>query len=199
MKQHSFSKTLENWLKSSEPKTIRGLTKVLDDRSFALLFVLLMATAALPIPTGGITHVFELIVMLLAIELILGRSTIWLPRSWADKQLGSKLVKSGLPKLIDKIRWVEKRSKPRLGNVINHHYSLRLIGFIVLVLAATAFIAPPFSGLDTLPALGIVLIGLGLILEDGLVFLAGAISGAVGIGLVLALSDLIIRSVGRLL
>lgn len=199
MDPHSFSNTLAVWLKSDRPKTIGGLTKVLNDRSFALLFVLLMAIPALPVPTGGVTHIFELIVMLLALELIIGRRSVWLPKRWEKKKLSKNITQTGIPKLIDKVRWIEKRSRPRYGQVINNRHSLRVVGLLVLLLAVAAFVAPPFSGLDTLPSLGIVLIGLGLILEDGLVFIAGALCGAIGIGLVLALSDLIIRTVGHLL
>jgi hypothetical protein len=41
--------------------------------------VLLLGPSALPLPTGGATHVFEIIAMLLALELIAGRDQIWLP------------------------------------------------------------------------------------------------------------------------
>jgi hypothetical protein len=42
--------------------------------------VLLLGVPALPLPTGGATHVFEIIAVLLALELIVGREEIWLPR-----------------------------------------------------------------------------------------------------------------------
>ena len=44
---------------------------------------------------------------------------------------------------------------------------------------ASAFFAPPFSGLDTLPALGVVIISLGVLLED---FLIVAVGLAIGLG-----------------
>jgi hypothetical protein len=57
----------------------------------------------------------------------------------------------------------------------------RLIGVVVLIGAIAAFVAPPFSGLDTLPALGVVMLSLGVILEDALVVLAGVLVAAAGI------------------
>ncbi len=43
-----------------------------------------------------------------------------------------------------------------------------------------AFVAPPFTGLDTLPSLGVVLISLGVLLDDALLALIGLVVGAVG-------------------
>src|SRR3954467_3392969 len=63
---------LERWLAGDESKTIGDLIDVFEEKSFAVLFVLLLSIPALPLPTGGVTHVFEVIAMLLALELIVG-------------------------------------------------------------------------------------------------------------------------------
>ena len=63
----------------------------------------------------------------------------------------------------------------------------RLFGVIVFALALAAFVAPPFSGLDTLPALGGVAIALSIILEDVLVLGIGALIGGGGIALIVTL------------
>ena len=42
---------------------------------------------ALPLPTGGATHVFEVIAVLLALQLIAGREHIWLPERWRRLEL----------------------------------------------------------------------------------------------------------------
>ncbi|MEA2335963.1 MAG: hypothetical protein QOG40_2453, partial [Solirubrobacteraceae bacterium] len=76
------SDQLERWLKGDGEKTLGGLIDVFGEGSFAIIFVLLMAVPALPLPTGGVTHVFEVITMLLALELIIGRRTVWLPDRW---------------------------------------------------------------------------------------------------------------------
>jgi hypothetical protein len=58
---------------------------------------------------------------------------------------------------------------------------------LVLACCAGAFFAPPFTGLDTLPALGGVLISLGVLLEDALFVLAGVLVAAGGIVLEIVL------------
>ena len=81
-KEKSFSDDLETWLKSPGSKTLSGMNAVFAEKSFAITFLLLMSIPALPIPTGGITHIFEIITMLLALELVVGLRTIWLPKRW---------------------------------------------------------------------------------------------------------------------
>ena len=52
------------------------------------------------------------------------------------------------------------------------------IGLVVLLFTLGSFVAPPFSGLDTLPALGVVVIALSLILEDVVITIVGMVIGA---------------------
>ena len=184
-----FSQELESWLKSRRPKTLAGLTNTFAEKSFAIAFLILMAIPALPLPTGGVTHVFELINMLLALELIAGRKEVWLPKKWRTQKLEHVLEKKTLPFLVSKIRWLEKYSRPRLHWLLDSRLMRSFIGIVVLVFTVFAFFAPPFSGLDTLPALGVVLIALSIILKDFAVLIGGLIIGVIGIGLVLALGS----------
>src|SRR5690349_8605301 len=94
----TVSDQIENWQSSDAPKTLGSLVEVFEERGFAVIFVLLLGVPALPLPTGGATHVFEVIAMLLALQLIAGRDEVWLPDRWkrlrleGDKQ--QKFVRS---------------------------------------------------------------------------------------------------------
>lgn len=189
----TFSQSLKKLLSSSQPITLQELIDGTAEKSFAILLLLLLAIPALPLPTGGITHIFEIIAMLLAIELIVGRKSVWLPSRWLRKPLPSGLQTSALPRLLKVITWVEKYSRPRLSNIQANAVAIRLTGFIILLFTVFAFLAPPFSGLDTLPALGVVLLSLGLILEDMVLTVVGTILGSVGIGLIFLLGKLLFR------
>ncbi len=61
-----FSDQLERWLRSDETKTLGALGDVFAEKSFAVTILLLMFVPALPLPTGGISHVFEAITIVLA-------------------------------------------------------------------------------------------------------------------------------------
>jgi hypothetical protein len=188
-----LSDRLEGWFGGPEPRTIGSLIELFGEKSFAVLFVLLLAVPALPLPTGGVTHVFEVIAMLLALELIAGRRTVWLPERWRRRELGGAAQKRFSETLLRRIRWLESHSRPRLGFLLTHRPSRMVFGAVVLGLSLTAFLAPPFTGLDTLPALGVVLLSLGVLLDDALLALVGLIIGAVGVVLVLLLGRLAVK------
>jgi hypothetical protein len=77
------------------------------------------------------------------------------------------------------IRRLERLSRPRLRFLFNHRLTNIVFGLLVIAGSVGAFVAPPFSGLDTLPAIGVVLLSLGVLLED---FLVVAVAVAVGFG-----------------
>ena len=194
-----LSDRLEGWLLSPEPKTLGSLTELFGQKSFAVLFVLLLAVPALPLPTGGVTHAFELIAMVLALELIVGRRTVWLPERWRQRELSAETRKRFADKLLPRIRWIERHSRARLAFLLSYRLSGVLYGAVTLVLVVTAFVAPPFTGLDTLPSLGVVLISLGVLLEDPILGLAGLLVGAVGVLAVFFLGKEAIHLVRNLL
>jgi hypothetical protein len=175
-----ISDELEGWLDGDGEKTIGGLIEVFDKRAFAIIFVLLMGVPALPLPTGGATHVFEVITVLLAFQLVAGRDEIWLPGRWRARTFDTdgRFIRV----LLRTVRRVERLSKRRLSFLFGHRLSNLVFAVLVAAGATAAFLAPPFTGLDTLPALGVVLISLGVLLED---FAFVALGGAVSAGGVL--------------
>jgi hypothetical protein len=183
----TLSDQLERWLRGNEPKTIGSLIDVFEEKSFAVLFVLLLAVPALPIPTGGVTHVFEVIAMLLALELIAGRQKVWLPDRWRAREIGPEMRERFSKGLLPRIRWIEGHSKARLGFLLSHRFSGIVYGVVTLVLVVTAFVAPPFTGLDTIPSIGVVLLSLGVLLEDPILGGIGFIVGAAGVLIVFLL------------
>ena len=189
-----FSDQLEAWLKSKQPKTLASLDAVFQDKSFAITFVVLMAFPALPLPTGGITHIFEIIVMLLCLELVAGLKSPWLPDKWKHMPLGKVLTGKVIPTLMRWIRWFEKYSSPRGRWIFSLPLMNRIIGLIVFGFTLAAFLAPPFSGLDTLPSLGAVIVGLAVILDDFILLLAGTLLGIAGVVLGFVLGAAIVQS-----
>src|SRR3712207_9062289 len=95
------SDELDAWLRGDGPKTLGGLTDVFGKRAFAIVFVVLLGVPALPAPTGGVTHVFEVVPVLLALELVAGRETVWLPRRLCAPAaaIGRRLLPGSAPAL----------------------------------------------------------------------------------------------------
>jgi hypothetical protein len=189
---------LERWLNAEGEKTLGTLVETFDEKSFAFLFVLLLGVSALPLPTGGATHVFEIIAMLLALQLIVGRDEIWLPRRWRDTTLAGGRREAFIVRLMKWIRWLERYSRPRFTFLFNHRISNTVFGVLVLAGCLGAFLAPPFSGLDTLPSLGVVLLSLGVIMEDAALAAIAVVVGVVGVALEIILGSAAVHGIGSL-
>jgi hypothetical protein len=188
-----FSDEIEAWLQSPGEKTLGDLTDAFEEKSFAIALLVLMITPALPLPTGGITHVFELITMLLALEMIFGRRSVWLPDRLRRRKLGPATTKKAVPFIARRVRQFERFARPRMAGVLERRPVTSALGVVILLLTIGAFVAPPFTGLDTLPALGVVVIALSLILEDALVTVIGIVIGAAGIALEFILGSAIVH------
>jgi hypothetical protein len=192
------SDELERWLNSDGEKTVGSLIELFEEKSFALLFILLLGVSALPLPTGGATHVFEIIAMLLALQLIVGRDQIWLPQRWRTKQLAGPRQKAFITRLMKVIRWLERFSKPRFSFLFDHRLSNIVFGVLALGLTLGAFLAPPFSGLDTLPSLGVVLLSVGVLLEDFALVVIAIVIGAGGVLLEIVLGKAAVNGVKKI-
>jgi hypothetical protein len=193
-----FSDELEAWLRADSPNTLSALGNVFNDRSFAVMILVLMFVPALPVPTGGVTHVFELITVVLGAQMVAGRRTVWLPARWKNRELGSVTTGKALPFIVRRIRWFERLSRPRLRSWFEHPWMLRLLGGEFIALAIAAALAPPFSGLDTLPALGAVIVALAIVLQDVVLLMVGTAIGAAGVALIVTVGAAVLHFVSSL-
>jgi hypothetical protein len=193
-----LSDELGAWLQGEREKTLGALIATFKDKSFAILFILLLGVPALPLPTGGATHVMEIIAALLALELIAGRREVWVPRRWRNLELAGPRRQRFIASLMRLIRRLERVSRPRLRFLFHRRFSNRVFGLLVLGGAAGAFFAPPFTGLDTLPALGGVLLSLAVLLEDSLIAGAAIVIGVAGVVLEVVLGSLAAHGLGKL-
>lgn len=193
------SDELARWLTGEGEGTLGSLIELFGKKSFAVLFVLLLGVPALPLPTGGATHVFEIIAVLLALELVTARDRVWLPRRWRKLQLAGERQQRFVSALMKMIRWLERFSRPRLSFLFDHRLSNIVFGLLVIGGSVGAFFAPPFTGLDTLPSLGVVLLSLGVLLQDILVVIGALVVGVAGVVLEIVLGGAAVSGIGKLL
>lgn len=187
-----FSQKLEYWVKHDQTKTLGELIDVFGEKSFGVYFLITMSLPALPIPTGGITSIVLLTTMIAAMQMIFGRRTLWIPNLLRKQDLDGKLATKALPFILARIKSVEKISRPRMKGFLNSAVVRSITGILILFLAFAALIAPPFTGLDTLPSLGGVFIALAIIFEDLAMALAGLVIGAAGVALLFAASSAVV-------
>lgn len=161
-----FSQQLEEWLRADAPKTLGDLGSAFGEKSFAVTILLLMFVPALPLPTGGVSHVFEVITVVLAGQMVAGRRSVWLPARWRERRLGALTTDKAIPVMTRSIRRLEAVSRRRGAGLLRRRAAGRLVGLALMATAVTALASPPFSGLDTLPGLAAVAICMGVILGD---------------------------------
>lgn len=177
----SFSSQLSSSSKLSDEITLNEILEVAGERTFGFLFVLLALPSALPLPAPGYSTPFGLIIFLLSSQLMLGKEQPWMPEKWRKRGFKRKQVQGFLRRGIPWLRRIEKISRPRLTAVCTSRSGQVLVGAI-LTLAAMSMILPlPLT--NTIPGFGVLLAGLGLSDDDGLMILAGLFVCSLGIAL----------------
>ncbi len=105
------------------------------------------------------------------------------------------LTGKAIPFTVKRVRWFEQRSRRRGAAFFHQRWFTRLLGLLIVALALVAMLAPPFSGLDTLPALGAVVVALSIVLEDTLFFGVGLLVGTGGVVLIVSVGAALARLV----
>ena len=188
---------MATWLQSEGTKTVGDLGEVFAEKSFAVTVLFLMFLPALPLPTGGITHVFEAITVVVAGQMVIGRRTLWLPERARRRELGLAMVEKAVPFISRRIRWFERFSRPRGVRIFRNRLSLSFVGLVIVAFAVAAALSPPFSGLEP-PLARRGRLALSIILKDVVVLVIGAAIGRPGIVLSITLGAAAVRLVSGL-
>lgn len=170
--------------RTSERVSIGEIVGALGDRGLGVLITIFALPNVFPstIPFGNVLTGIP--VILFAVQLMLGVERLILPGIIARRTVGTEFLKSAAPRVAGLLAWFERLLKPRLPFMTTPRGE-RAIGILCMVLSVVSTLPVPFG--HQLPALGIMLIGLGLIEGDGLAMLAGAALGAAGIAILVGL------------
>ncbi len=161
-----------------------GAFRGLVGPDFASLSVILLSIpAALPLPTGGLTHVFQLVVMLISLEIMRGLPTTVSTNKYQNVPLSffsHPKVQSAVLKICEFFDRLAGHQAPQFFQQVR----IRVItGGLIFVFSIGAFVAIPFSNLDTLPSLGVVCLGMSLLYKDWLFWVIGIVIGVIGTAL----------------
>lgn len=150
--------------------TVGLLIDRVGDRGFGLLLLLLSLPSALPVPAPGYSIPFGVLLCIFAWQMIRGRPFPILPERARRTRLTQDLTSKMLTATAWFFRRIEWMIRPRM-HWVGRRGGRILIGVLVFVMASIMFFPIPFT--NTLPALVIFLLGIGLTEEDGL-FALGA-------------------------
>jgi hypothetical protein len=166
--------------------SVRELREVVGRRSFAPL--LLAASIVGFTPLGGIPGVpttLATIVVIIAVQIVMGFESLWLPKFLLDREVEGKKLVRGAKSLRPVARAIDKAIRPRLTFL-----TLRPTSYVIAVLCIMiALTVPP---LELVPFVDIplwaalVAFSLALVAHDGLLAIAAfvlTITGAILIGI----------------
>ncbi len=159
--------------------TVGQLLLSLEGRAIPLLILFLALPNIVGVGTiPGVSTLFGLPQMILAMQLVVGRRQPWLPK----RALSVSLTKGELRRILDKARpWlsrVERRLRPRF-TALTTPGAERALGVLLLILATV--VALPIPGANNLPSVAMAVISLGLLAFDGIFVMGGVVIGLVSL------------------
>lgn len=177
--EQAISQRLDQLAKDapSDTVTLDWVLTQLHERAFGVFLLILALPCCIPF-LYGIPQVVALPLMFVSAQILLGRTSPWLPT-----KLGARTVtKDALQSLSDRagpwLRKIENVSRPRLI-ALSRPPMDRIVGLGLVAFSASILV--PLPGTNSVPGIAVVIIAMGLLLRDGLLILLGMIAGTVWI------------------
>jgi hypothetical protein len=176
-----LSEELKSLLQTEEGSvTVAQLVERVGDRGFGLLLLVLSLPSALPVPAAGYSVPFGLLLIVLAVQMLLGKSHPVFPkrleRMTLSQGFAEKLLR-GASWIFAKLEWVVR---PRM-KWVGQRIGLTIMGLLVMAMSILMMIPIPLT--NSFPAFVIFLIGVGLTEEDGLFAIGACFVGFLSVAL----------------
>lgn len=149
--------------------SIADILAFLGDRALGAAMLVFALPILAPLPPGS-NFVLGLPLLAITAQLMIGRSTLWIPRVIGRKQVKLESSRKYLLKAADGLAWVEQYMKARHGWFCTPRAD-RFVGAACFALAILLFLPIPFASI--VPALAMTLFALGLIKRDGVFIASG--------------------------
>ncbi|MGG6294609.1 exopolysaccharide biosynthesis protein [Leptolyngbya sp. AN02str] len=175
LERHFFAET------TPQRVTLNDILTLAGERTFGFLFVLLSLPSALPIPAPGYSVPFGVVMLVLALQLIAGRTKPWLPERFKQYPIELKQVQGVLKAGLPWLRRIEALTRPRLTWVCVGRSGRLIMGVAITLMSISMMIPIPLT--NTLPAMGIFITGFGLLDDDGFISLSGLVVCLMGAAL----------------
>ncbi|WKZ34935.1 MAG: exopolysaccharide biosynthesis protein [Anaerolineales bacterium] len=162
------------------PPTEVTLVEIMDivgADSLLLLTVFLSLVFLVPVSIPGVSTVFGSAILLIGMTRLFSRK-LWLPEKIAIRRLSADKLRQGFKKALVWFHRLENISHPHRLSGLTTDGAMTVLNNLSFIFAAVLLMAPfgfiPFS--NTLPALALVFLSLGMIQRDGVFFVLGNLS-----------------------
>lgn len=165
-----FSEVLKDLASRPSPTiSIGDVLNAFGDRAFGALMLLFAAPNVLPLPPS-MSAVLGAPLLFITAQLMLGRSTLWIPRFICERSISRDFFALLTAKLSPNLHRAERFLRPRL-DLLLCPLPERIVGAACLLLAIILFLPIPFGNIP--PAFAIAAFALGILERDGLATLVG--------------------------
>jgi hypothetical protein len=131
--------------------TVGELIDRLDARAQGLLLLMLSLPMCIP-NVPGVSTIFGLLLIPPAIQLLTGRSTLWMPSGVRDWRMEGHRLRSALRGSAKLLAKVERLSRPR-ARLLTHWPATAVAGFQTLIMALVLIL--PIWGANLIPGIAV--------------------------------------------
>ncbi|MBX3062949.1 MAG: exopolysaccharide biosynthesis protein [Anaerolineae bacterium] len=193
----NLSDTLQHVATTLQPEhkvSLRTLLHLMGEQGMLLFCLFLTVPFLLPVSIPGVSTVFGVAIVLIGVGVMLNRIP-WLPKVVLERTVEAAHLIPALQKASHALSRVERLIRPR-WLMLTHGATVNRFNGFMLIFAGLLLMAPfglvPFS--NTLPALAILGLAIGILQRDGLLVILGHLMvlatviyfGVLAAGLVLA-------------
>ncbi|MEX0824289.1 MAG: exopolysaccharide biosynthesis protein [Woeseia sp.] len=176
---------VEQTASDSDKVSLDTVMNAVGRRSFGPILVLAGLTILAPLvgDIPGIPTIMALLIVLIAVQVLMRREHLWLPRWMLERRVSSDKLNKAVKWLRKPARFIDGLLHPRLQN-LTHEIGMQVTAVLCIIIAAAL---PPMELVPfSANAAGIALtsLGLALIVNDGLLAIGAAIVSVGTIGLV---------------
>jgi len=157
---------------------VRMVVERVGDKGFGILLVLLSLPSALPVPAPGYSTPFGILLVLLGLQMVVGRVTPWLPERALRREFSSETAAKWIRSANRGLHFSEKFVRPRM-RWINTRGGRAFLGLIVCCMACLMILPIPLT--NTAPAMVVFCIGVALSEDDGLLAIGSFVLGVIAV------------------
>ena len=162
----------------------------LRHRSFGLATLVFAVPCMVPLP--GLPTVCGVIIMVIAVQMLLGLPGVALPRSLARRGVSRVAFRRLVERALPYVQRLERVSRPRLL-MMQHRLGEAMVGCVLLLLGFIVTLPIPIVG-NVPPGIAAAIIAIGMSERDGLVVLIGVATTVLAFALSSAMVVAVIQS-----
>lgn len=157
-----------------EGVSVLEIRDLIGREGMMLLTAFLTIIFLVPVSIPGVSTVFGGAILLLSLSRLMNRP-LWLPRKLQQREVSTEKLRGGMQRGLKWFRRLEHISRPRRMRSLTAAGFMGAVNNLGLILGSVLLMAPfgliPFS--NTLPAVAILLLAIGLLQRDGVCILLG--------------------------